>query len=148
MKTLAFGPGLLIPTLTGEKLFTIRKYRPEAHDFAQGEVVVGEFAEGFQILLRITRDTIVRPFGELLRTKTVAKREGGYWFNKQYFNDLRKYYSDLTWHTLGAVVCYEVLKIEDNSDDQDARQDGKEIPVVRLTKYGAANLGALIKLIQ
>ena len=111
MKRLIFGRGLMNSSLNGSKTFTIRKYREGAHDFVEDEIVIGEFQDGFDILIRITKDTLKRPFKALRRNKKEAKETGGYWFDKAYFNDLKLYYYYLTWDTMGAVIFFEILKI-------------------------------------
>lgn len=111
MKKLVFGEGLMSPSLDGSKRYTVRKYRLEAHDFKKGEVVIGNFKDGLDILLRITDDVIKAPFKDLKRSKGEAERKGGYYFDQKYFDDLKKYYPDLTWETTGAVVYFEVLKV-------------------------------------
>lgn len=65
MKRLVFGEGLMAPSLDGNKRFTVRKYRKDAHDFMEGEVFIGEFKDGLDILLKATKNTKVAPFNEL-----------------------------------------------------------------------------------
>ena len=119
MKRLIFGEGLMTPSLDGEKRFTVRKYREGAHDFDKDEIVIGEFKDGLDILLRITEDTLKRPF-EMLQGE--GERRGDYSFDRNYFEDLKSYYPDLTWDTMGAVVFFEVLKVND-------------IPVVQINEH-------------
>ena len=64
---LIFGDDLMSPTLTGEKLITIRRYRKGAHDFIKGEMVEGIFKDGLTILLEITEDTKIKTFAKLSR---------------------------------------------------------------------------------
>ena len=111
MKRLVFGEGLMVPSLDGSKRFTVRKYRGGAHDFSKDEIAIGEFKDGFDILIRITEDTKVAPFAELQRSKKTAEREGGYHFDMAYFDDLKSYYPDLAWGTMGAVISFEVLHV-------------------------------------
>ncbi len=105
MKRLVFGEGLMNPSLDGSKRFTVRKYREGAHDFKKDEIVIGEFKDGLDILLRITRDTKIAIF------KRLKSSGSGYHFDDQYFEELKQYYPDLTWNTMGAVVFFEVLKV-------------------------------------
>ncbi len=109
---LVFGTGLMAPTLDGSKRFTVRCFRPEAHRFKKGDLVIGEFKDGFNILLTITADTIIAPFKELKRSKRWANKNGGHHFNAEYFQSLKKYYPHITWKTIGAVVQFEVFKVE------------------------------------
>jgi len=111
MKRLVFGEGLMVPSLDGSKRFTVRKYREGAHDFQKHEIAIGEFKDGFDILLCITEDTKKAPFRELKRSKKTAKKEGGHYFDEAYFKDLATYYPDLTWDTMGAVISFELLQV-------------------------------------
>ena len=113
MKRLVFGEGLMVPSLDGSKRFTVRTYREGAHDFQKHEIAIGEFKDGFDILLCITEDTKKAPFRELKRSKKTAKKEGGHYFDAAYFRDLKTYpgYEDITWDTMGAVISFEVLHV-------------------------------------
>ncbi len=110
MKKLVFGEGLMTPSLDGAKRFTIRKYREDAHDFLKDETVVGEFKDGLNILLRITANTKKGTFRNLKCAERNLEKNG-YWFGTAYFNGLKSYYPDLTWDTTGAVVFFEILKV-------------------------------------
>ena len=122
MKRLIFGRGLMELSLNRSKTFTVRKYRDGAHDFVKDEIVIGEFQDGFDILIRITEDTLKQPFKALRRSKKEAKKTGGHWLDKTYFNNLKSYYYGLTWNTMGAVIFFEILKVND-------------VPVVRFNEY-------------
>ena len=111
MKRLVFGEGLMVPSLDGSKRFTVRKYREGAHDFQKHDIVIGEFKDGFDILICITEDIKKAPFRELKRSKRKSEKEGGYYFGVAYFKDLAAYYPDLTWDTMGAVISFEVLHV-------------------------------------
>jgi len=121
MKHLVFGEGLLAPALDGSKCFTVRKYREGSHDFVKGEIVQGEFKDGLTILLQITQDTKKDTFGNLKKSKRNLDKNG-YYFDKQYFEDLANYYPDLTRDDVGAIVFFEILKVSD-------------IPVVRFNEH-------------
>ena len=123
MKRLVFGEDLMEPTLDGNKRFTVRKYREVAHDFKKNDIIIGEFKDGLDILLRVTDDTFIETFKHLKRSQKTAESKGGYHFDEAYFNDLKLYYPDLTWDILGAVIQYEVLKVNG-------------VSVVELNKYG------------
>ena len=110
MKRLVFGEGLMVPSLDGSKRFTVRKYREGVHDFSKDEIVIGEFKDGFNILLHITEDTKKDTFKYLKRNKKDADKNG-YYFDTEYFEDLKQFYPDLMWDTIGAVVFFEVLKV-------------------------------------
>lgn len=110
MKRLVFGEGLLLPSLDGSKRFTVRKYREGAHDFSKDQIIIGEFKDGLNILLHITEDTRLGIFYRLKRSKKETEKNG-YYFDTEYFEDLKQYYPDLTWDTVGAVVFFELLKV-------------------------------------
>ncbi|MBI3632680.1 MAG: hypothetical protein HY226_00130 [Candidatus Vogelbacteria bacterium] len=111
MKRLVFGEGLMSPSLDGSKRFTIRKYREGSHDFKKDEVVLGEFKDGLSIVLRITDDILKDSFRKLQRPKKNVNKNG-YYFDKSYFNDLAAWYPDLSWDDTGAVICFEILRVE------------------------------------
>lgn len=110
VKRLVFGEGLMVPSLDGSKRFTVRKYREGAHDFKKDEIVIGEFKDGLNILLHITEDTKKDTFKRLKRSKKEIDKNG-YYFDTKYFEDLKQYYPDLTRDTMGAVIFFEVLKV-------------------------------------
>ncbi len=110
MKRLIFGDGLMPPTLDGSKCFTVRKYRQGSHDFSKDEIIIGEFKDGLNILLRVLKDTKKGAFKGLIRSKAETGKNG-YWFDESYFEDLKAYYPDLTWDTTGAIIIFEVLKV-------------------------------------
>jgi len=110
MKRLIFGEGLMAPSLDGSKRFTVRKYREGSHDFVKDEVIKGEFKDGLTILLRITEDTRKDVFKRLKKSKRNLNKNG-YYFDKQYFDDLAVWYPDLTWDDMGAIVFFEVLRV-------------------------------------
>ncbi|MBI2037155.1 MAG: hypothetical protein HYT14_02235 [Candidatus Liptonbacteria bacterium] len=125
MKRLVFGEGLMVPSLDGSKRFTVRKYREGAHDFEKHDIAIGEFKDGFDILICITEDTKKAPFRELKRSKRKSEKEGGYYFDEAYFEDLKSYYPDdpsFTWDTMGAVISFEVLHVG-------------SVPVVKLNQH-------------
>lgn len=110
MKRLIFGEGFIDQTLNGSKRFTIRKYRPGSHDFIQGEVIVGEFKDGLNILLEVLKDTHVDTFENLRCPERLLHKEG-YFFDEEYFDGLSTFYPDLTWDTPGAVIRFRVLHV-------------------------------------
>lgn len=110
MRELIFGEGLWAPTLSGDKQFSVRKFRKEAHDFKEGELILGKFKDGLNMLLQATRDSKIAPFKHLRNPRKNFK-EAGYYFDELYFEELKIYYPDLTWEDTGAVVFYEILKI-------------------------------------
>lgn len=110
MKELVFGKGLMVPFLDGEKRFTVRKFREEAHKFVKNEIIIGKFKEGLNILLQITDDSKIAPFNELLSCQEKSAKVG-YYFDEARFEYLKSYYPDLTWENMGAVIFFEVLKV-------------------------------------
>lgn len=111
MKKLVFGEGLMAPSLDGSKRFTVRKYREGSHDFTKDEVIQGEFKDGLTILLKITDDTKKDAFRNLKRSRRFTAKNG-YYFDEQYFDELAAWYPDLTWDDTGAIVFFEVLKVD------------------------------------
>lgn len=108
IKTLLFGDGLMAPTLKGEKLITLRKYRAEAHDFEEGEWFVGKFKDGLDILLMATADTEVKTFNDLLDEEAI---EDGFESVNDAFEKMHKYYPDLTKEDKLAILRFEIAKI-------------------------------------
>jgi len=105
--TLNFGEGLVWAVMYGDKRITLRRRRPEAHDFNQGDVVIGKFEEGHQLYLFITDDTEVTTFAEL--TDEVAREDG--------FNDaddalekMIRYYPDLQPSDSLAIIRFQILR--------------------------------------
>lgn len=121
MKRLVFGEGLMSPSLDGSKRFTIRKYREVSHNLSKGEIILGEFKDGLNVLLQITDDTIKDTFKRLKKLEESVDKNG-YWFDEKYFEELKSYYPDLTWDDMGAVIFFEVLKING-------------VPVVSINEY-------------
>lgn len=121
MRQLVFGEDLMLPSLDGDKRFTVRKYREGAHDFVKDEIVIGVFKDGLNILLRITEDTKKGSFRSLESRKQNLDKVG-YYFDEDYFADLATYYDDLTWETMGAIVFFEVLRVNG-------------VPVVSVNEY-------------
>jgi hypothetical protein len=126
MKRLFFGEGLMEPVLWGEKLFTVRVYREESHNFREGEIVKGEFKDGLTILLQIVRDTKKDLFKKLKQPKK-GLDSNGYYFDAEYLKDLKTFYPDITWDTVGAIIFFEVLKVNG-------------VPVVKFNELGEFRL--------
>ncbi len=110
MKTIVFGEGLMEASLLGDKTFTIRRYKNGYH-LKAGEIFIGEFKDGLTVLLQATKDTKFNSFKQLKSLK-VNQRDTGYYFNREYFRSLKSYCPDLTWDDLGAVIFFEVFKVE------------------------------------
>jgi len=109
LKELLFGEGLMSPTISGDKLITLRRYRKDAHDFLKGEIVRGIFKDGLTILLRITADTEVKPFDELTDGEA---RQDGFADAAAAFEGLKTYYPDLKRSDLAATIRYEVFSVD------------------------------------
>lgn len=104
-RILKFGRGLLEPTLNQEKQISLRRYRPEAHDFEAGQYFIGRFAEGLDIVLKAAADTEVTTFGKL--SDDIA-RQDGFTDAHDAFSGMGKYYEDLTLDTPCAIIRYEI----------------------------------------
>lgn len=111
----------MTPSLSGEKTLTLRKYRPEAHDFKKGDVVVGVFKDGLNVLLQVTEDTLTKPFNEVTDEEA---RDWGRDDAVSLFQGLQDYYPDLKGSDTLAVIEFEVLKV-----------DG--VPVVQFNEYSS-----------
>ena len=107
-KKLIFGKGLMLPTISGAKKITLRKYRSGSHDFQKNELVFGEFMDGFTIILRITADTEIMAFSGL--TDEIA-REDGYENANDAFTKLKQYYPDLKKEDPLALIRYGIPAI-------------------------------------
>jgi len=105
-KVLVFAGEHLEPSLSGIKQITIRKYRPEAHDFKKDELVIGEFLNGYDMLLQIIADTETVPFRDL---PDQTAREDGYINREEAFLDLKKYYPNLTKNEKIAIIRYRMV---------------------------------------
>ncbi len=112
MKQLLFGKGLMKPTLVGEKLITIRKYRKDAHDFINREAFLGVFKDGLNIILQATADTEVKLFREITDSEA---REDGYRDAKDAFESLKIYYPDLLPIDKVAIIRFKILQIDNLS---------------------------------
>lgn len=106
---LLFGEGLLDPTLSGEKRVTLRKYRPEAHDFQKDDEFRGKFKDGFDVWLVAIADTEVKTFQEL--TDDEAK-EDGFLDAKDAYEGMHKYYPDLKLTDKLAIIRFDTVKGE------------------------------------
>lgn len=109
MKELLFGEGLLQPTLEGKKRITIRKYRLGAHTFAKGDYVRGKFADGLDLVLVITEDTVVKPFRELTDEEA---REDGFSDANAVLPGMQHYYSDLGPDDAAGVIRFRIPEID------------------------------------
>lgn len=108
LKSLVFGKGLMISTLRGFKLITIRKYRADAHVFKKGELVIGIFMEGLSFILEITADTQCMPFGKLTDE---ASREDGFRNSNHAFQGLSSFYPGLKKTDTAGIIRFRVASI-------------------------------------
>ncbi len=110
LKRLTFGECLLHPTIAGTKKITLRKYHPDAHDFTQGQVIIGEFKDGMNLLLEITADTQTKPFSDLTDEEA---REDGYEDAQDAWGDLPEYYEGNFAKTdMMAIIRFQVLRVQ------------------------------------
>jgi hypothetical protein len=75
-KLLQFSKGLYAEFTLLEKRLTIRKFRPEAHLFQEGEVFLGQFEDGPTVELRATADTLRKPLRDV--SDAEAREDGCY----------------------------------------------------------------------
>ena len=109
LKVVVFDEGLLTATLSGDKKITLRRYRPEAHDYRVGELFIGRFREGLDILLRATADTQVKKFEQLTDEEA---QDDGFENAQDAFIGMGKYYTDLKTDEQLAILRYEIAKID------------------------------------
>ena len=107
-KTLAFAQDFVEPVYAEEKQITLRKYREGAHDFTEGELVVGTFGGRGVALLRITADTECMPLGEV--PDEVAE-EDGFEGTADAYRGLLNYYTDITLESTIAIVRFELCEM-------------------------------------
>jgi hypothetical protein len=107
-KTILFGEGLLVPTLISERQTSLRKYREEAHNLHKGEIFVGSFKDGLDILLQATADTEIKTFKELTDLEAQAD---GFIDAKDVFVGMHKYYPDLTPDTKFGILHFKIAII-------------------------------------
>ena len=108
IKKIVFGEGLMWSTVREQKTATIRRYRPEAHDLKKGEVFVGEFKDGLDILMQATADTETKPFKELGDKES---KESGFKDAKDAKSGLKHWYQDLKMTEMAAILRHEVYKV-------------------------------------
>lgn len=111
MKTLMFAGQHYIPTVTGKKLITIRKFDLDKHDFDDGEQVMGIFRPspgfgGAEVTLAITNGGTRVMRARHLPVSMV--RRDGFLNVADAIAGLAKYYDyfdELTW---SAIIQFEV----------------------------------------
>jgi hypothetical protein len=108
LRVVKFGEGLLMPTLREEKQMTLRKYRPEAHQFKKGDLFIGSFEEGLDVVLHATADTEVKTFRELTDEEA---QEDGFLDTADALEKMKKYYPDLTGDTKLGIIRFEIVEI-------------------------------------
>ena len=99
-----FGSGLLLGSLLGWMPGTIRRYRPEAHAFREGETVTGVFKEEYGTVLVpmvITRDTETKPFRALTDAEV---GEAGFTSRADAYIGLQRFYPDLGLDDVMAIL--------------------------------------------
>lgn len=108
-KILKFGEGLLGPVLSGREELSLRLYRPEAHDFEEGEYFIGRFADGgLDIVLRATAKTEKITFKDL--TDEVARKDT-YTSAQEAFIDMGRYYKDLSLDSPCAIIRFNIPQV-------------------------------------
>ena len=99
-----FGSGLLLGSLLGWMPGTIRKYRPEAHAFREGETATGVFKEEYGTVLVpmvITRNTETKPFRELTDAEV---GEAGFTSRADALFSLQRFYPGLGLNDIMAIL--------------------------------------------
>jgi hypothetical protein len=128
MKTLIFGRGLFVPTISSKKQIAIRYYRPEAHNFGKNEIFVGEFGDGVDLVLLTTAETEVKEFSELTDEEA---QEDGYVNTKVLFKALKEFYPILREDSMMAVIRYQIPTVQG------------QIPTVSLNEHWPQSQGVV-----
>lgn len=62
---LVFAEGLLGNYISGDSVWTFRKYSPGSHEFVKGQIIEGHFKDGVMLLLEVMEDTVIKPFRDI-----------------------------------------------------------------------------------
>lgn len=108
---LFFGEGLFDAVMSGVETLTIRRYRPEAHDFKEGDLITGRFRDGYDVQLVARGDTVKKPFSDI--TDEEARKEGSV-DAQTAFENLKSYYPGLRRDELAALIPFGVVRSEGN----------------------------------
>ena len=105
LKRLSFAVGMLILVVTGQKTGTIRTHKPGINDFIEGEIFIGEFAEGADLTLRATANTAAKRFDTITDAEARASSHRDL---AQALDSLREHYPDLTPSHSMVVIHFEI----------------------------------------
>ncbi len=111
LKKLFFNSEWYEPIVSGVKQISIRYYRPDAHYFTKGEVVLGAFPENKTLELEITSDTLTKRFLELTQEELLAD---GFKDLTDCFNTLKKYYPNVTEEDTAGVIKFQLFGLTDD----------------------------------
>jgi len=121
LRIIEFHKGQFEYVIAGEKLFTIRRLRPETHILLKGEYFVGRFQEGFDLLLIATQNTESKIFANLTKEDAM---EDLYATLEELQGDLRRFYPNIQCSDMVAMIRFEIPKMTD-------------IPTIAFNKYSA-----------
>ena len=106
---LVFAEGLIGNYISGEAVWTFRKYRPKSHEFTKGQIIEGYFKDGMMLLLEVLEDTRLKPF------RDIAKEEYEAWgavSHEDMMRQMRNHYVGLTVDDTAALVHVRLARIE------------------------------------
>jgi len=107
---LIFAEGLLGQYITGNNVWTFRKYSPGSHEFTKGQIIEGHFKDGIMLLLEVMEDTKTKLFAKITKQECIA---WGNCTHAEMMEQLRSYYSDLQEDETAALICTRLARIND-----------------------------------
>ena len=107
---LIFAEGLLPHYLSGETVWTFRKYSPTSHEFTKGQIIQGHFKDGVMLLLEVLDDTRLKPFRDISRAEYEA---WGATSHEDMMGQMRNHYPDLTVDDTAALISARLARIGD-----------------------------------
>src|SRR3989338_11276371 len=105
---LVFAEGLIGNYISGEAVWTFRRYSPTSHEFTKGQIIEGHFKDGIMLLLEVLEDTRLKPFIE------ITKREYTAWGAKSHadmMRQMRVHYPDLSHEDTAALINVRLARI-------------------------------------
>ncbi len=105
---LIFAPGLLQNYLSGEPVWTFRKYSETSHEFTKGQIIEGHFMDGLMLQLEVVEDTRIKPF---LHISPEERRAWGATSLREMMEQMKKHYPDLKLEDNAALICTRLARI-------------------------------------
>lgn len=107
---LVFAEGLIGNYLSGEAVWTFRKYSPGSHEFTKGQIIEGHFKDGVMLLLEVLEDTRLKPFFDITADEYTAWGATGF---ANMMEQMRNHYPDLTVEDTAALINVRLARIGD-----------------------------------